>query len=362
METIGIKTPAFPAAPREIIIWAVLFVVSLVYGLISINHYNKLQTDAPDTAKIALVQPNLDPWRGGLPAYKANYAALKRLSDEAIASSEAANENAGLDLVVWPETAFVPRIYWHTHYRDDPPSYALVKELLDYLASQDVPFLLGNDDARREVQPNGQYERVDYNAALLFEKGEEKGIYRKMRLVPFTEHFPYKDILPGVYQILLDADTHMWKAGVDPTVFKVDKFNFSTPICFEDCFGYISREFVQNGADILVNITNDAWSQSLSAQMQHATMAAFRAVENRKPIVRSTASGQTCAFSPTGKLLAMAEPFCETFLLVDLPILRGEGSLYTEAGDILGLLAAIFSLGILLFGGISCIIKKRMKK
>ena len=327
--------------------WVCALLLALGYGFVSPLDY----TDAP-RAKIALIQQNNDPWKDeGPAAYAANLKVLKRLSQEALAAAP------DTELVVWSETAFVPRIYWHLTYRDEPAFYPIVKDLMDFLAVQDVPFVLGNDDARKEVDEYGSWTTVDYNSVLLFEKDQMKQLYRKLHLVPFTEHFPYKKQLPGIYRILSSReDIHLWKAGNDPAVFQTGRLKFSTPICFEDTFGYLSRKFVRNGAEILVNLTNDAWSKSVPAQMQHLSMAVFRAVENRRPLVRSTASGQTCAIDPNGKVLAMAEPFQETFLTAEIPLAYGN-TLYTFWGDIFGLLFTLSAIGLLLAGSILAILR-----
>jgi len=171
-----------------------------------------------------------------------------------------------------------------------------------------------------------------------------------MHLVPFTEHFPYEKQFPAIYRALKAADTHFWKKGTEPTVFTASGINFSTPICFEDSFGYISRRFVGNGADLLVNLTNDAWAKSLSAQMQHLGMAVFRAVENRRSMVRATASGQTCAIDPNGRITAMADPFIENQITVDIPIYNRRNTMYTRYGDYLGLSFLILSCFAMIYG------------
>lgn len=328
------------------ILWCTALALTLVYGFVSPIDYSS----AP-TKRLALVQHNTDPWRGGLPAYWENFHTLKRLSLEAV------SQEPKPDLVVWSETAFVPRIYWHTTYRDDRDSYLLVKELLDFLSTQEVPYLIGNDDGRREVSPDGSWERVDYNAAILFDRGVEKGVYRKLHLVPFTEHFPYQKQLPAVYRALRAADTHFWKKGTEATVFESAGVKFSTPICFEDTFGYLSRRFTNEGAELIVNITNDAWAASLPAQMQHAIMAVFRAVENRRSLVRSTASGQTCAIDPNGRILAMAEPFVETQLTVEVPIVR-DTTLYTKYGDFLALLFVALAVASMAYGALRALVRR----
>ena len=318
--------------------WTVCLAGTLIYGFAFRLDY----ADAP-RVRFALIQHNTDPWRGGIAEFRRNYEVLKRLSLEATAGEPRP------DMVVWSETAFVPRIYWHSTYRDDPESWRLVRELLDFLETREEPYIIGNDDARREIDPSGRWRQVDYNAVMLFEGRENTGIYRKLRLVPFTEYFPYQKQLPWVYDMLKKADTHFWERGDEITVFEAGGVQFSTPICFEDSFGYLSRDFVRAGAEIIVNLSNDAWSKSLSAQMQHLSMAVFRAVENSRSMVRSTASGQTCAIDPNGRILAMAEPFTEAWLAVEVPVLD-RGALYTLWGDLWAQLFTAAALFVLILG------------
>ncbi|MDR1429913.1 MAG: apolipoprotein N-acyltransferase [Spirochaetaceae bacterium] len=316
--------------------WVFALALTLAFGLIQGNSGYAGRRHA----SVAMVQQNDDPWKGGLTAYRKNFEILKRLSLEALSGE------IKPDLVVWSETAFVPRIYWHETYRDDQGSYLLVRDLLDFLESQDVPFVIGNDDGRKEPARNPDSSRdyrVDYNAVILFDRGRQVEEYRKLHLVPFTEHFPYKKQFPGIYAALEKADTHLWEPGDALTVFDSRGIKFSTPICFEDTFGYLSRKFVLSGAELIVNLSNDAWSKSLSAQMQHLSMAVFRAVENRRSLVRSTASGQTCAIDPYGKILAMAPAFTEAQLTVPVPLMD-EKTPYTRWGDYLPRLAIGFSL------------------
>ncbi|MDR1211823.1 MAG: apolipoprotein N-acyltransferase [Spirochaetaceae bacterium] len=316
-------------------VWVFALAFTLVFGLVQGNRGYAAQR----AARFALVQHNDDPWVGGINAYRKNFEILKRLSLEALAGDPRP------DLVVWSETAFVPRIFWHETYRDDQASYLLVRDLLKFLENQDVPFVIGNDDGRKDPVKNPDPDtghRVDYNAVILFDRGKQIEEYRKVHLVPFTEHFPYKKRFPGIYAALEKADTHLWERGDTFTVFDSGGIKFSTPVCFEDTFGYLSREFVLAGAEVIVNLSNDAWSKSLPAQMQHLSMAVFRAVENRRSMVRSTASGQTCAILPSGRILAMAPAFAEAQLSVSVPLMD-EKTLYTRRGDYVPLLTLGFS-------------------
>ncbi len=236
----------------------------------------------------------MDPWKGGVRAYAASLDRLLRQSDAALA------QYADLDLVVWSETAFVPAIDWHTRYRPSGESYQLVRTLREYLARQTVPFLIGNDDGQLARNAAGEEVRVDYNAAILFDRGRIVDTYRKLHLVPFTEHFPFERQLPGMAAWLRAADTHFWQQGDRWTVFEAGGVKFAAPICFEDTFGYLTRGFFRRGAVALVNITNDAWSFSVPGAMQHMTMAVFRAAEARRSVVRATNAGITCLIDPNG--------------------------------------------------------------
>jgi len=338
------------------IVWAAALIASLVFGFTKERDFSSYPS-----ANIALIQQNTDPWEAEkasmyqvYQAYRKDLQVLKRLSDEALSSTPKP------DLVVWAETAFIPRIHWHTTFRDDQDSWLLVRELLDYLSSKDTPFLIGNDDARSDAAKNPdptERHRVDYNAAMYYEKGELIDVYRKIHLVPFTEHFPYEKQFPFLYKMLIEEDTHFWEKGDTYTVFQGNGFSFSTPICFEDSFGYLSRNFVRAGADVLVNISNDAWAKSLPSQNQHLSMAVFRAVENGRSLVRSTSSGQTCAINPDGSITAMASPFSESRLNVKVPILK-ENTIYTLYGDYLAYIFTCAAVIMLLFGAAWCTIRK----
>lgn len=318
----------------------VLVVVGVtVYGLAA-----PVDTRDARQWKVALVQPNMDPWKGGYKAYRDSLDVLKRQSTLAM------RENP--DIVVWSETAFVPAIDWHTRYRPDTQTYGLVKELRAFIASQPVPYVVGNDDGQLKRVEEGQEIRVDFNAAVLFDGDRIVDTYRKLHMVPFTESFPFEKTLPRMYNWLKSADTHFWEKGTVATVFEVNgsgkpAVRFSTPICFEDTFGDLCRTFVAKGADVLVNITNDAWSFSVPGAMQHMIMAVFRAVENRRTVVRATNGGMTNFIDPNGRIIAGLPPFIEGYLVRSVPVRTGAHTLYTRWGDWLPwLLLALSACGV----------------
>ena len=350
------------------LIWCALLVFSLVFGFASQIDYSQERK-----ATFALIQNNTDPWLAAraptrwqqLQEFASDFSVLRDLSDQALSA------NPYVDFVVWSETAFVPRIYWQLTIRDDRDAWYLVRDLLEYLAGQEVPFIIGNHHAIRDPvrNPFGN-NSINYNAALLFKRGEIVEAYGKIHLVPFTEHFPVAELFPfgdrfpriygifqWIYRALREEDTTFWDPGTELTIFEAQGIRFATPICFEDTFGYINRKFTLAGAEVFVNLSNDAWAQSLSSQMQHLTMAVFRSVENRRSMVRATASGQTAAIDPNGRVIAMAEPFVETFLIAKVPIMTVT-TIYTRFGDFLGLTFTIAAFAMLITGGFSRIMTK----
>lgn len=338
-----------------LLIWAALLVANVGYGAAARGDYR-----STGEWRVALVQQNIDPWRGGFYAYERSLDILLRLSDAALREDP--------DVVIWSETSFVPGIDWHTRHRTDSRRFALVRRLRAYLDRQRVPFVVGNDDGQLERTADGEV-RVDYNAALLFRDGEIVDTYRKIHLVPFTESFPFKRQLPGIYQWLKEADTHFWKQGTEFVVFDsgpgasggsgLPGVRFSTPICFEDTFGYLGREFVRRGAQVLVNMSNDSWSASVPAEMQHLMMGLFRAVENRRSVVRSTNGGMTVTIDPDGRLLQVLEPFTADYLIGSVPVVDGRHTLYTRWGDWFGIAALAAGLALVAAGSVRRAARRR---
>jgi apolipoprotein N-acyltransferase len=275
------------------------------------------------SVRLALIQQNDDPRKND---YRLVFDTLRSLTDRALASEP--------DLVVWSETAFVPNIRrWS---REDPSVYPLAALVRDFLAYQKKIgkwLLTGNDDYSLVMQ-DGTEERQDYNGAVLFSpQGTRVETYHKIHLVPFTEYFPFKKQLPGIYRLLLSFDAYLWEPGDRRVVFRHPLFAFSTPICFEDVFPDDVRRFVREGAQVILNLSNDYWSLTEAEGMQHAANAVFRAVENGRPIARAAASGLTCMVDARGRITARSPFYGESFLIVDVPLLSFRQTVYTRWGD-----------------------------
>ncbi len=321
-----------------LLITSFLFVLCLVFGTISLG---RLETQpVVKSPRLALVQQNADPRKHD---YRETFDTLISLTDEAAKQDP--------DLIVWSETAFVPNIRRWSQM--DPQTYsyaALVRDFLDYQKSLNRWLLTGNDDYELVSDGRGSELRLDYNASILFDpKGDRVRTYRKLRLVPFTESFPWKEEMPGLYDWLKERDVYLWEPGRERVVFSHPVFRFSTPICFEDAFPGDVRLFVQEGAEAIVNISNDYWSLTEVEAKQHGVNAFYRAVENRVPLVRASASGLTGYVDSAGRLVASLPYYEQRYLVVDVELRKPTVTLYTLLGDWFPqLLLAVFIVFLLL--------------
>ena len=303
----------------------VFLLASHLYGGVVLLFDNRYPP-ADEVARVALIQQNSDPRKH---EYERTLESLKDLTNRALEQNP--------DIVVWSETAFVPNIRrWG---EEDPDRYRLarlVREFRAYQESIDTWLVTGNDDYRRVLDEDGQeIDRLNYNAAVLFsDQGGRMQTYHKIKLVPFTEHFPYQRQLPFIYEMLEDFDVHFWEPGDERTVFQHPKFSFSTPICFEDVFPNEVRQFVLAGTEVILNITNDYWSLTKVQAKQHFVGSLFRAVENRRPLLRATASGVTSHVDPYGRIVATRPQYSEEYLVADVPVSHERRlTPYTRLGD-----------------------------
>ena len=191
-------------------------------------------------------------------------------------------------LLVWPESSM-----------PDPvldtigESYRFVR---DFSGSTKTDLLLGTIDVD---------DGHDYNAAVLVSNaGEQMQVYRKLHLVPFGEYIPLRHSFP-----LFAAVAGKWvpgdfDVGKEYMVFRLTNSDVQVAplICFEDTIGELTRRFVEQGANLLANLTNDGWFLDSAGSQQHLDNAIFRCVETRRPLVRAANTGVTCFVNELGRV------------------------------------------------------------
>lgn len=251
-----------------------------------------------------------------------------------------------VDLIVWPETA-AP-----FYFQQSGP---LRNELLDLTIELESTLLFGSPGYKL----NGK--KVSYlNSAFLAGsagRGEAKtlGRYDKLHLVPFGEYVPLGKLLFFVSKItegigdfspgkgVMTLDPPEWLTGGAPV-------RFGPLICYEGIFPDLVRQFVDKGANVLVNITNDAWYGRTSAPYQHLAAALFRSVENGVFMLRAANTGISAIIDPLGRV-EKSKPLFERGYIAGTVGLPEGGTFYTRYGDLFAWFASLFSILIIVYSG-----------
>jgi apolipoprotein N-acyltransferase len=281
----------------------------LGYGVYRLGTLEKLAASSPPM-KVAVVQGNIkqgEKWKKEMV-----HATLDRYG-------ELTSRVKGARLIIWPETA-APFFFIRT-----PDLTARVQDI----ARAGGGYLLFGAPAY-ELTPQGE---SFYNRAyLLTPEGTVAGSYDKAHLVPYGEYVPLKRFFPFLGKMTLMVGD--FSEGPVGGVVTLPEGEVGPLICFESIFPDLSRAQVQNGARLLVNLTNDAWYGTTSAPYQSLAMAVLRAVENHVCMARAANTGISAFIGPDGRILWQSDLFVPTAQALDLPWLPG-GSLYTRIGDVL---------------------------
>ncbi|HEY4743642.1 MAG TPA: apolipoprotein N-acyltransferase [Desulfuromonadaceae bacterium] len=292
---------------KSAVFLVVALTATLVYGF---NRLNQAEAAVDAPLRVALIQGNIPQDVKWSPDFREQTMAIyERLTREA--------GKGGVDLVVWPESA-VPFFF------QDEPAQA---ERIRALARQLHTWLLLGSPAHELV--NGQNSFLN-SAFVIDPNGSTVARGDKLHLVPFGEYVPLKRLLPFVNKLVVGIGD--FSPGEHATPLNVGSTRAGLLVCYEAIFPEIAREYVRNGARILVNITNDAWYGRSSAPYQHFSIAVFRAVETRTPLLRAANTGITAIVDQNGHIRTMTSLFVEGFRTGEVRPGSGD-SLYLRIGD-----------------------------
>ena len=264
------------------------------------------ETPSGDAVDARIVQTNIpldQPWKA--PA-----------SDDLLNELEALSAKPGPPpkLIVWPET---PAPFF---LNEDEDFRARVKRIAQESASY---VLLGYIDRIGESPSN--------SAALVDPRGNIVSRYDKIRLVPFGEYIPLKDLLFFAQKFTQQVGD--FAPGSNYTLSTMEGHRLSTAICYESIFPNFVRQFVKQGSELIVVITNDGWFGESSAPFQHLRMGVVRAVENRRYVVRSANTGISAIIDPYGRILSQTTLGIRT-ALEGTAHFRSDRTFYTNYGDV----------------------------
>ena len=345
--------PREPHSGRRVVILLGATAVLLVAGLVGGRLVPK---DEPSANPIAhMVQTNFPQSISYPPDWMERHAAeldeLERLS------VSAGQRSPGL--VIWPE---VPAPFSFQDLRFTARAERIAR------ASQSN-FLVGVVDWKPRPAPReaiADMSWAPYNsAALLDASGRRLFLYDKIHLVPFGEYVPARRRLAFAGKLTAEIGDFQpgsaYKVGELPGNSADRGRTFAVFICYEAIFPDEVGRFVANGAELLINLSNDGWFGRSSAPAQHLMMARVRAVENRRWLLRATNNGLTVSVDPYGRYKAELAP--DVRAVFDAPYnFRGDRTLYTRWGDWLAWLCLLASAYFLFVGALPAAPHRRRKK
>jgi apolipoprotein N-acyltransferase len=283
------------------------------------------------------------------------------LRDLTAISLPASGEKSGqrYDLIVWPESP-------SPFYTNDPLFRDAVSELARQSGSWVVAGSIGITPAMRATMnatmkatmsatmsatmnnggesPGGQGSQIFNSAALVSPQGEWVGRYDKVHLVPFGEYLPF----PQVFAFAggLTKEVGEFQRGASRTPLDAGGQRLGMFICYESIFPDEVRQGPLQGAQVLVNASNDGWYGDSGAWKQHLQQTQMRAIENERWLLAATNTGMTASVDPYGRIVAATPRKVRTALAAPYA-LSSSTSFYTRHGDWFAYLCAIISTGAL---------------
>jgi apolipoprotein N-acyltransferase len=241
------------------------------------------------------------------------------------------------NLIVWPESP--------APFEEQDPQFHAAMSALAREANASI--IVGNIGIERTAANSRGYNLFN-SASFITPQGDFVGRYDKMHLVPFGEYVPFKDFFFFAKSLLNGVGT--FDLGTHRVVFTTGGHTYGTFICYESIFADEVRQYTRQGAEVLVNISNDGWYGDTSAPWQHLNMVRMRAIENHRWVLRSTNTGITAAINPYGRVTAAAPRHIRTALHVgfayehDITFYAAHGDLFAYVCSLIAALAFAFSL------------------
>ncbi len=312
-------------AAASVFVFASVFSFVWFYGKYRVSSVDEMISESP-SAQVAIVQGNIDQAKKWDPEFRIE--TIQKYTD---LSFSARKHNP--DLVVWPETA-TPFYFLY--------NVKLTEMVLKSVHETGAGFLIGSPSFIRG-ENNTEYHNSAY---LINPDGTVSGQYDKTHLVPFGEYVPLKKWLPFLGKIVEHVGD--FTPGKEGNTILFDDYSLGLQICYEIIFPNLSRMMVKNNAGLLINITNDGWYGRTGAPYQHFSMTIFRAVENKRSLIRSANTGISGFIDPAGRVLGSTLLFEDAVLTCSVPVLNKK-TFYTCFGDMFAMICAGITLLVSVF-------------
>jgi len=351
-----------------------LVVVAAMWGRGVIAQLDEIAEDGI-AVRVAMLQTNIDQ-EIKFESYTIEDPTLRDMLTVNLLSQLDKLEPNTLDLVVTPESSITEFFF------DRNPD--IQRELRERADRLNATIVIGSNDGifQREdgtltelfsearILENGYPDYHEFNGFFVFRPGETamntRADFQKIHLMPFGETVPYVWIIPGVQEHIVQVGNLMRGSMSQAPVFfpvPVDPVDPHTEyhqimmgpsICFEDLFAYLHRMWNRRGAQLHVNITNNAWFDPYAGAQMHHDFARFRAPETRTPMVLATNTGITAALDAAGRRIAILPAMERDILYATVHVPReSRVTWYSRLGDVIGWLGffgGVIALAVMLWG------------
>ncbi|MDM7924304.1 MAG: apolipoprotein N-acyltransferase, partial [Pyrinomonadaceae bacterium] len=284
----------------------------------------------PTSAKVVALQPNV-------PMSGLTYEKWQELRQRHVRMAEAElakiNERRTTNDEP-PVTVIFPESPMNFMYEDDAETQAFIN---GFAARSNVSVLFNS------AEPNHADGKFYNSAVLVSPEGREVAQYDKIYLLPFGE------AVPAPLESIVPAFVGTFSYGTEYDLVPLGGAKAGIMICFESHFGELSREYVRNGADVIIEMTNDGYLGNTPVLRQHLANAVFRAVETNRPVLRVTNVGITAYIDEKGAVLDPAPVYREDTRVWNVAKSDGSQTFYVRYGDWFAFLCSMVTLGLLVF-------------
>lgn len=293
-------------------------IISIIYGIFRVNYLEEKQKSLK-TTYAAMIQGNITGKEKMDSSYfRININRYNKLTLEA-------SDKYSPDFIIWPESIF-------------NKAYSRTPESLDnFIYHNYPPLIIGVT-----IWDEKDEDTIDRtNTCLLIRNKKEFLRYDKRHLLIFGEYIPFEDTIPFLRK--LTPLNYSLRSGYTSSIFKINKnVKASMSICFEDIFPEDIREKVNEGSNLMINITNDSWYGKGLGPLHHSILARLRAIENRRSFYRCTPTGFSTATDLTGRIIAKGKIWEPDIITARLPLYEGR-TVYSYIGELLSYLTIIIT-------------------
>ncbi|BCR21673.1 apolipoprotein N-acyltransferase [Borrelia sp. HM] len=314
----------------SLLLCILLVSTSFAYGIIKKIELNPILKKEIDTLNIAAIQLNGAPWTSN---HKAEIKKSIKLTKQAL------KKYPDTELVLWSEGVLnLP----FDSYRNNN-TYYYNEELLKLYDS--INELIINNKAHFIIGSPSNVNRkllTHENSVYVIKPNLQiANIYSKIFLVPFAEKIPFDNYEPVRKFFYENFNIQANINGNKLEIFKLKKFNLALLICYDDAFPDLARNYKRQGANLLLNFSNDSWSNTNSSEWQHFVVAKFRSIENGIKTVRTTNSGITAIINEYGENVKSLETFKEGYLTSKIKLSPRFTTIYEYIGELFVYILAI---------------------